>query len=84
MNDKELAEAYKRKYEAQCAGSWSDKQTIAALRRELAEAAKLLDKVTFDKMGGCPDLFWPDGGWDQFDTDATALVNRAKLIAAHK
>ena len=34
--------------------------------KERDEALALLERVTDDELGGTPDLFCPDGGWEQW------------------
>lgn len=45
------------------------------LKVRLAEAKALLERVTLDAMGGTPDLFGPDSGWDTFDLDVCAFIS---------
>lgn len=46
---------------------------------DLADAAldlaDLVNAVTLEAMGGCPDLFGPDGGWDAWWDAARPLLD---------
>ena len=61
-----------------------DATTAIQIAAMLGEAIKLIDRVTVDKMGGTPDLFDPEGGWDAFDADARSFLRRADGLIAQK
>ena len=48
---------------------------IRAIRAQVEMLRGLLEKVTLDAMGGIPDLFYPDGGWECWDADVRAALN---------
>lgn len=43
-----------------------------AFRIQLLE--KMIRSVTPEEMGGYPDLFFPKGGWEQFQVDVDILI----------
>ena len=42
---------------------------------KLERYRELLDAVLLSRMGGVPDLFGPDGGWDAWDARARAALS---------
>lgn len=63
----------------------NDGLTLKAERDRLAERVEklkhLLAMVTVDEMGGTPDLFWPAGGWDDWDSAAQAALAESEQSA---
>lgn len=44
------------------------------LMARVRELESLLCRVMPEEMGGYPDLFCPEGGWEQFQADASAAL----------
>lgn len=53
-------------------------EDFASLRSELADARALLECVTEDEIGGTPNLFCPDGGWEQWWDKVKLFLARTK------
>lgn len=46
------------------------------------QLADLLRSVTLDGMGGMPDLFGPDVGWDEWDRSVVILLSAFDSLTA--
>lgn len=44
------------------------------LANRVQQLEELVYRVTPENMGGYPDLFFPKGGWEQFQADVDALI----------
>lgn len=52
------------------------RKQILDLNEKLEQCLSLLKQVTIDSMGGTPDLFCPDDGWDAFDQNVKEILNK--------
>lgn len=48
------------------------------LKALLGESKMMLEQVTLDAMGGTPDLFGPDCGWDDWDHKVEAILQKLR------
>jgi hypothetical protein len=61
--------------------SWKDRcgtdRCARCLRAENTRLRSLLKEVLIDSMGGMPDLFCPDHGWEEWDERARAALKES-------
>jgi len=50
-------------------------EELRQLRLENARLRALLQEATLDNMGGKPDVFAPEEGWDKWDRRVTDALN---------